>query len=315
MKEYIIRLLKKNDFISGEEIAKHFGVSRTAVWKHIDTLRKQGYRIDSIKNKGYRLVSKPDILLPFEIQEKLHTNIIGKKIQYFPTIHSTNTYAKQIIKQDIKDGTVIVSDIQTEGRGRKNRSWQSTTNGLWFSIILFPNLTPNNGMLLTMASSISIVQGIKEITGLNPIIKWPNDVLIENKKVCGILTEINAEMDKINYAIIGIGINVNNQIDTSLEDIAISLKIKVGSPVSRLNLLSSILNYMDQYYNQINKGDFFLIRNKWLEYSGIIGRKIIAHDEKTTYQGIVTDIDDSGCIILKTTSGIHRILSGDIEYI
>jgi len=315
MKNLILKLLSTNRFISGEEIAHQLHVSRTAIWKHIAMLRKQGYKIESIKNKGYRLVSTPDIPLPHELEKKIQTKIIGKKIVYFPQIHSTNTYAKEIVKKDTTDGIIIVADEQTMGRGRKNRSWDSPKDGLWLSIIVHPNIPPNNGMILTMAASNSIVTAIMKITGLKPIIKWPNDILINKKKVCGILTELDAEIGQINYAIIGIGINVNNKIDPLLDSVATSLKENFGKKISRVDLLSSIINQFDIYYQQILADKFTSIRNDWLDFSGIIGRTIVIHGEKETIQGKVTDIDETGCIMLRTADGVHRIITGDLEYI
>ena len=315
MKDHIIKLLSYDKFISGEEIARELGVSRTAIWKQVDVLRKQGYHIESIRHKGYRLVSTPDIPLPYEIENRLHTKIIGKKIFYFPQIHSTNNYAKELVKKEFSDGIIIVSDEQTKGRGRKNRSWHSPKGGLWFSIIVHPDIPPNNGMILTMAVSNSIVKTIRKMTGLNPVIKWPNDILINNKKVCGVLTELDAEIDQINYAIIGIGINVNNKINPDLSSIATSLKSSFGKKVSRVELLSLILTYFDDYYQQIKSRNFELIRKNWLQYSNIIGKTIVVQGEKAKVKGIVEDIDETGCILLQTPNGINRILTGDIEYI
>jgi BirA family biotin operon repressor/biotin-[acetyl-CoA-carboxylase] ligase len=170
-------------------------------------------------------------------------------------------------------------------------------------------------MLVTMASSVSIVQGIREVTGLSPKIKWPNDLLLNGKKVCGILTELDAEMDVINYAIVGIGINVNNSIDDDFKKSAISIFQKRRSKISRVKLLKSILKYLDINYRKLLSGNFIFIRKMWLSYSDIVGRKIRVRSEKTVIDGLVKDIDDSGSIILDTVQGITRIVSGDVEYV
>jgi len=205
----ILSLLEDAGFVSGEYIAEHLGVSRVAVWKQIKSLQNIGYEIESVKNKGYRLVSRPDIPIAEEVTLGLNTKVIGKDIYYFKSLSSTNMLAKKLIKDGVEEGAIVVSDIQLNGRGRKKRNWFSPEGGLWFSVVLYPHIPLERGMLLTMASSVAIVQGIKETTGLHPVIKWPNDLLINEKKVCGILTELDAEMDRINYAVIGIGINVN----------------------------------------------------------------------------------------------------------
>lgn len=264
------------------------------------------------------LVSRPDIPIYEEVTQSVDTIIIGKKIIYFKEINSTNLYAKKILKEkkeDIEEGTIVISDIQKSGRGRKNRSWSSPMGGLWFSIILYPNIPPQNMMLITMASSISVAQGIFQVTGLKPEIKWPNDILINKKKVCGILTELDAEIDKVNYSIIGIGINVNNEIDDSLKHIAISLKKVLGEYVSRVNLLQSIIKNFDKNYITILHNNYKKIRDLWFYYSNIIGKKVKVSDEKSIYIGLVKDVDENGLLILDIKGQIKKIISGDLIYI
>ena len=316
MREKILNLLKTDDHISGEKIAEILNVSRTAVWKQINSLKKDGYEIDSIKNKGYRLLSRPDIPFSEEISKNLCTEIIGNTIIYFPEISSTNLHAKKLIGKNAKEGTIIISDVQKQGRGRKDRSWSSPIGGLWFSTILYPNLTPQNGMIVTMVASVAITRGIEETLNITPVIKWPNDLLIDNKKVCGILTELDAEMDKINYMIVGIGLNVNNKIDKELKKIAISLKQKTGSEISRVELLQSILKHFDRTYCDLLSGKYENIRNLWLSYSNIIGKKIqVEQSDKVKITGKVVDIDESGCLILKKKDGNVKIFSGDVTFL
>ena len=315
MKEKLLESLSTNHFISGEKLAEKIGVSRTAVWKQIKSLKNLGYQIESIKNKGYRLVTNPDIPIPEEILKNLDTQIIGKKIIYFKEISSTNSYAKKIIDKKTPEGTVIIADVQTDGRGRKNRFWVSPTGGLWFSVILYPNIPPERGMLVTMTASVAVAQAIKNITDLDPVIKWPNDVLINGKKVCGILTEIDAEMDKINYSIIGIGVNVNNKIEKNLEKIATSLNQEKGLDVSRLKLIQSILKNFDENYMELKKGNIQRIRKLWFSYANIINKKIRVTGENEVNSGVVVDVDESGCLILDTAHGKLRIVSGDVEFL
>lgn len=262
-----------------------------------------------------KLISKPDLFNPEEITKNLKTKIIGKKVYFFNKIPSTNLYAKQLIKEHIGEGTIVITDVQTRGRGRKNRFWYSPYGGLWFSVILYPDLSPESGMLITMTFSISVVQAIKDITGLNTEIKWPNDLLLRKKKVCGILTEIDSDLHKINYAIGGIGINVNNKIDEELKRTAFSLKQEIGSEVSRIKILRSILKNLDINYNKLKNKDFDYIKKTWLSFTKLIDRKIQITDEKIVIDGVVKDIDDNGYLILETESGEIRIVSGDIEYL
>ena len=315
MKVEVLSLLSDAGFVSGEHIGKHLGVSRTAVWKQIKSLQNMGYEIESIKNKGYRLVSRPDIPIAEEVTLGLDTQVIGKDIHYFKSLPSTNLFAKKLVKDGVKEGAIVVSDFQVSGRGRKNRNWFSPEGGLWFSVVCYPHIPPERSMLLTMASSVAIVQGIKETTGLHPVIKWPNDLLINGKKVCGILTELDAEMDCINYTIIGIGINVNNKLSEDLQEKATSLVQETGSRVLRVKLLRSILKCFDENYRRLMSGDYNFIRDSWFSHANIVGREILVHGEKTILRGVVSSVDESGCLILDTRDGIIRVVSGDVEYL
>jgi BirA family biotin operon repressor/biotin-[acetyl-CoA-carboxylase] ligase len=246
---------------------------------------------------------------------RLDTKIIGRNIYHFETIGSTNLFAKKLVKEGAEEGVVVVADVQSDGRGRKNRTWSSPEGGLWFSIVLYPKISPQRVMLITMASSIAVAQGIEEITGISPVIKWPNDLLINEKKVCGILTEIDAEIDSINYTVVGIGINVNNKPEKELQKTATTLKQEIGIQVPKVELLKSILKSFDEKYSRLTSGDYDFIRDSWLSYSNIIGKKIQVQDEETVTTGKVTDIDGSGCLILNTKNGNVRIVSGDVKYL
>ena len=315
MRVEILRLLGDGGFVSGEYIAEHLGVSRTAVWKQIKSLQNMGYDIESVKNKGYRLVSRPDIPIAEEVTLELDTQVIGKDIYYFKSLASTNLFAKKLVKDGVEEGAIVVSDVQSGGRGRKSRNWFSPEGGLWFSIVLYPHIPPERGMLITMAGSIAVVQGIKETTDLCPVIKWPNDLLINGKKVCGILTELDAEMDCINYTVVGIGINVNNRLSEDLQGKATSLIQEAGSKVSRVKLLRSILKCFDENYSKLISGDYDFIRDSWFSHANIVGREILVHGEKTMLRGVVSDVDESGCLILDTKDGSVRVVSGDVEYL
>ena len=241
--------------------------------------------------------------------------IIGSKIIHLEKPPSTNLYAKQILKDKTPEGTVIVADIQTKGRGRKNRSWSSPKGGLWFSVVLYPNISPDQGMLITMAASVSAAQAIEDVTKLKPVIKWPNDLLVNGKKVCGILTELETKLDQIIYAIVGVGINVNNQIDVKLKDIAISLNQATNSQISKIKLLQSILKCFDKNYSYFTSGNFAIIRDAWFSYANILGKKIKVQDEETVIEGIVRDVDDNGYLILDTGDGSTKIVTGDISFL
>ncbi|MDH7507465.1 MAG: biotin--[acetyl-CoA-carboxylase] ligase [Candidatus Thermoplasmatota archaeon] len=312
IKTKILELLNKNDFLPFNKIKENINVPSNDILKQIKYLKKIGYEIDFVKNKGYHLISKPDIIIPQEITLDLDTDIIGKEILYFKSINSTNDYAKKIAEKRKKEGIVIVADIQTKGRGRKNRVWFSSSGGLWFSIVLRPKIPANYGMFLTMIASISVVQAIKKLTGISPVIKWPNDVLINGKKVCGILTEFDVKKNLINYAVVGIGININNKINKQIKKIATSLSIEVGVNISRIKFLKTIIKCFDKYYKNLNIYNFIKIKNLWSLYAKIIGKKVKIMENGNTLTGIISDVDNYGFLILKTKDAIYKISNGDI---
>ncbi len=261
------------------------------------------------------MISRSDIAYTNEVIQGLNTEIIGKNIYHFKTLDSTNLYSKKFIKKGIQEGAVVIADTQTCGRGRKKRSWSSPLGGLWFSVILYPNIHPKQGMFLTMIASVSVAQAIKKCIGINPTIKWPNDIIIKEKKLCGILTELESEKDKIKNAIVGIGINVNNKIDRDLKDVAISLKQVKGIDISLINLLSKILKKFDYYYQQFLTKKYDNIRKTWFSFSEIIGKKVEVYDNNKIINGIVSDVDENGCLILDTPKGKVQIFSGDVKYL
>ena len=313
MNDELLFLLEKYDFVSGETLAEKLKVSRAAIWKQIESLRRLGYEVESIRNKGYRLISKPDVPYSMEIVRNLDTKVIGRKLYYFKKLPSTNLFARELIDQKVSNGSVVVADVQTHGRGRKDRTWFSPTGGLWFSVIVYPDIPPRKSMMLTMAASLGVVDAIKTITGIVPRIKWPNDVLIKGRKVCGILTEIDAEIDRINFAIVGIGLNVNNTLPTDFGKYATTLRQECGSKVSRVQLLRSILKSFDEQYEKLARGKYDDIRKNWLSFSQIIGKHVRVHEGSISLEGIVDDVDEDGSLILKNDSGTHRVLSGDVE--
>lgn len=308
----IISLLKTNDFISGEQIAKQMEISRTSAWRKIEKLRNMGYEIISKKGKGYKLISKPDVPYPNEIS--LGTKIIGRNIIYFKSLSSTNAFAKKMIRKGAKEGTVIIAETQTAGRGRKDREWLSPPGGLWFSIILYPSLHPRKSNLIMMASSIAIADAIATLK-LRPQIKWPNDILVNEKKVCGILMEVEAGMNEIIFAIVGIGINVYNELPSSLKKTATTLQQCTNKKISRITLFESILKNFDDYYVKLLQENYEDIRKKWLSFSHTTGKEVEIKEGNVTVRGKVIGIDGDGFLLVKDKKKIHRIVSGDVCYL
>lgn len=317
MREKVINILLDNSlgFISGEEISKQLGISRTAVWKHVKALKEQGYDIESVNRKGYRLKEIPnDILSKENIMYEIKTEFIGKDIIHFDSIDSTNNYAKSVAI-DKKNGTIIISEEQVNGRGRLGRQWHSKKyDGIWMSIILKPDILPMDAPFITLIAGASIVKALNNL-GIDASIKWPNDVIINGKKVCGILTELSAEIERVNYIVLGIGINVKT-LDFSEDIVNIATSIqKEGYNISRVDIIRSLIwefekNYIDYIYHNDNSKTLDICR----KYSAIIGHNIyiIKNDKKEKVKCI--DINQYGNLVIEDEKGNKKeIISGEVS--
>ena len=245
MKAEILAWLRESDkFVSGQELCNRFGVSRTAVWKVINQLKKEGYRIEAVQNKGYHMVSSPDLLSKYELESRINTQWLGKKIVYKETVDSTNAEVRRRAEEGEDNGLLVVADGQTLGKGRRGRSWESPKGtNLYFSMLLKPDFAPDKASMITLVAAYSVATVIRKTTGLDAKIKWPNDIVVGKKKVCGILTEMSMERDYIHHVVVGIGINVNEEnYSIELEQMATSLKKEMGNLVLRANLLCDILS-------------------------------------------------------------------------
>lgn len=315
-KKIVDLLLNSNlEFISGEDISNKLGISRTAVWKHIKTLKEQGYEIESVNKKGYRLKESPkDILTKENIQYNLDTNYIGKEIIHFESIDSTNNYAKTIANK-VSNGTVIISEEQTSGRGRLGKSWSSKKHeGIWMSIILKPDILPMNAPFITLLAGASIINAFRNL-GIEAFIKWPNDIILNGKKTCGILTELSAEIERINYIVLGIGINVKTvDFPSEIENIATSIH-KEGYDISRVDIVRNILKEFECNYNSyILENDKTKTLDICRKYSAVIGKKIyiIKGDFKERVKCI--DINKNGDLVVEDNFGkIKEIISGEVS--
>ncbi|MEH7373407.1 biotin--[acetyl-CoA-carboxylase] ligase [Neobacillus drentensis] len=305
-------------FLSGQHLAELIGCSRTAVWKHIEKLRKEGFELEAVRNKGYRILKTSEKVSADEIRFGLTTNFIGKNIHYEESVESTQKIAHRIASEDAPEGTVIIAEEQLSGRGRMARKWHSPKyTGIWMSMILRPNIPLSNAPQLTLLAAVAIVQAIEEMTDLIPEIKWPNDILINEKKVTGILTELQAEADRIHSIIIGIGINVNQKKEDfplELQEIATSLFIEDRETVSRAELIRSIFKHFEKLYTLYLEQGFLPIKLLWEGYAGSIGKYIKARTLTNTIEGIALGITNDGVLKLEDKAGIiHHIYSADIE--
>jgi BirA family transcriptional regulator, biotin operon repressor / biotin---[acetyl-CoA-carboxylase] ligase len=319
-KQQLLIYLKegKGTWVSGEFLANKMTVSRSAIWKHVRNLKEDGYVIEASRKKGYLLRQTSDLLLPDEIREGLNTNVLGKRgITYFKETDSTNVRAKYLAGDGAPEGTVVVAEKQTQGKGRKGRSWFSPPGeGIYTSIILRPPISPNEAPKLTLMASVAVAEALLSLTSLKINIKWPNDVLINGRKIAGILTEISTDMDRIDYVVIGVGINVNMARESLHPDIkktATSVLMETGKPFPRIALLRAYLEWLEIYYDTFKTKGFDPVMNRWRNLADIVGRKISVDLMDRVQMGEVLDIDKDGFLILRDSEGrIERIISGDV---
>ncbi len=316
MLEKIIEFLKKKEgYISGDSIAQRLGISRQGLWKHIQELKESGYDIVAVPHLGYRLIASPDRLFPFEVQRDLHTKFVGKKIHYYDTLPSTMEVAMGLGIKNAPSGTIVLAESQSKGKGRLGRIWFSPKHkGIYLSIILRPKFAPERTPLLTLLTAVSVCEAIKECAGLDVQIKWPNDILAHQKKIGGILTELNAEMDEVNFVVIGIGLNVNND-GKSLISGATSLKALKSEPVSRLNLLQELLRRVEANYTALEEKGPKQIIEKWREHSLTLGKRVKVYSHREHIEGEALDIDlDGGLLIRKDTGITAKVMAGDVVH-
>ncbi|MBU4346312.1 MAG: biotin--[acetyl-CoA-carboxylase] ligase [Candidatus Omnitrophica bacterium] len=316
MQEKILDFLKgKQGYLSGDQISHRLGISRQALWKHIQELRNSGYDIVAVPHLGYKLISSPDRLYPYEIKWHLNTRFIGKKIYYFDTASSTMDIALGLGMKGSPEGTLVLAETQSKGRGRMARVWFSPKyKGIYMSLILRPKILPNATPLLTLLSAVSICEAIKESAGLDAQIKWPNDILINNKKLGGILTELNAEMDITRFVIIGIGLNVNNDKKTQAQSVT-SLKEQKKEDINRISLLQEVLRKIENNYLVFeNKGSEPIVE-KWRNYSITLAKRVSVVCQKRHLQGQAIDIDVDGGLLIRNDSGlVEKIMAGDVAH-
>jgi BirA family transcriptional regulator, biotin operon repressor / biotin---[acetyl-CoA-carboxylase] ligase len=307
------------EFISGQKISEQLGCSRTAVWKHIEDLRNEGYELEAVRKLGYRIITKPDKISGNEIQLGLETEFLGRNIHFEESLTSTQKIAHRLSYDGVAEGTLVVAEEQTTGRGRLDRAWYSPKHtGIWMSMILRPQIPPSQAPQLTLLAAVGVVQAIQEVTGLEPDIKWPNDILINQKKIVGILTELQAETDRINSVIIGIGINVNQELNhfpESLHSIASSLAIEKGEKIDRAKLVQVILFKIEKLYKEYLQHGFKVVKLLWESYATSIGKRIVARTLSGSIEGKAIGINDEGVLLLEDASGkLHHIYSADIEF-
>lgn len=320
MKEEIIKLLKenKNNFISGEKISESIGVTRAAVWKYIKAIKEEGYEIESVSRKGYKLTSSPDLLTFEEISPNLKTRFIGRNFVHLDTIDSTNNEAKKLAIDGSPEGTLVISEEQTMGRGRLGRNWVSPKHkGIWMSLILRPEINPIQVSKITQVAAAAVCMALIDM-GIETLIKWPNDIVLNDKKVCGILTEMSGELNRVNYVIVGIGINANIDKDEFPEDlkpIASSLKIEIGNYIKRKELVRRILNNFEELYEElINEETIKKSIEICKDNSALIGKEIKIIEKGKETRARALSLNEDGKLIVQYKDGkVDELISGEIS--
>ncbi|MFA9398166.1 MAG: biotin--[acetyl-CoA-carboxylase] ligase [Clostridiaceae bacterium] len=319
MKDDILRYLKnnKNKYVSGQAISNELSITRACVWKYIKELEVEGYKIEGISRKGYKLLYSPDILSREEIYENLNTKYIGKNIMHFDSLGSTNVEAKLLAAKNIENGTAVIGEEQTLGRGRLGRKWISPKyKGIWMSIVLYPEVEMSEVSKITQVAAASVINALSNL-GIKAEIKWPNDIVINSKKVCGILTELSGELNKINHVVVGIGINANleqEDFPEEIKNIGTSIKIENNNEINRKVLVAYILNEFEILYEEFLNHEFLNTLKICRENSALMGKKIRVIRNGQEILGEALDIEEDGALLVKYEDGkIERIISGEVS--
>ncbi len=316
--DYIIKRLIQGSWVSGEEIAKELDISRTWVWNQINQLKVYGFEIRSSAKKGYKLISTPDVLFPSLIKSYLHTQYMGQHIYFFENLSSTQDKAKELAQKGAEQGSCVLCEFQDKGRGRRKRSWIHVPyKSIAISIILRPDVVPSQIMQIPIVIGVALCEAIRDHTSLSVELKWPNDLLVNGKKLAGILVEMAGDSEKTHYIIAGIGINVNlteGDIPDDLKDIATSIFIETKKNIHRPKLIGCILNYIEKWYNTYLKKGFLPVRDKWLKYNCVIGKEIDVHLSDMTISAKAMDLDNLGnLIVLDKDKNTKTLMYGDIS--
>lgn len=318
--EILKRFLQaENTPISGQKLAEELGISRTAIWKHLQSLQEEGYQFEILKKKGYLLVGTPDQVDPARITSFLNTKRFGRNIHYVKQCTSTQKIAHELVAEDATDGTIVISESQTEGKGRMARNWESTEGkGIWMTVILRPSILPHQAPQFTLVAAVSVVNAMKSLyENFVPTIKWPNDILINGRKCTGILTEMIAEVDQVRALLVGIGINVNQKMEDfpeELQQIATSLSIEEKKQLDRAQLVAQTLNYFEQYSDLYLSKGFSPIKALWEEASNTIGKNVKAVTLNETIEGKAIGITEEGVLEIQLEDGsIKQVYSADIH--
>ena len=317
MKSEILEALRETDgYVSGQDLCNKFGVSRTAVWKAIKQLKEAGYEIEAVPNKGYHIVSAPDLMNKVELESIRNTTWAGQEIYYYDVTDSTNIRAKELAEEGHPSGTLVVADRQEAGRGRRGRSWDSPSGtGIFMTLLLKPEMNPNHASMLTLVAAMAVARAISKCANTEALIKWPNDIVIGGKKICGILTEMSAQFDFINHIVIGIGINVHNEhFPEEIAETAGSILLQTGKRIRRAELIEQILEQFEHYYAIFMETEDLSGLVK--EYNSILvnmNKSVRVLDPKEPFEGKARGITKKGELIVDTWESRKMVSSGEVS--
>lgn len=319
-RERILKLLRTHaaSCLSGEQISQELQISRAAVWKQIKALRALGFSIEARHAKGYRLLASPDLLLCSDPADLPECRIVGRSVTILPQIDSTNLQLKKQAEAGAVEGTVIVADLQQAGKGRLGRHWQSPAGvNLYLSVLLRPDVPAQQAPQLTFLSAVAVATTLESVCGIAAVVKWPNDILVGGAKIAGLLNEMDAETERINFVVLGIGINLNMtaaQFPQDLNYPATSVLLETGQPVDRVSFLGALLKTLDDYYCEFLEQGFTPIRQRWEALCPILGRSVVVSGGNATMHGVVVGLEADGSLRLQRDHGvIERIVAGDVR--
>jgi BirA family biotin operon repressor/biotin-[acetyl-CoA-carboxylase] ligase len=304
-------------YASGQSLARKAGISRSAVWKQVNKLRRSGYGIESLHGRGYRLVRQTEHPVPWELERILKTSSIGRRMVYRESAGSTQDIAISLAEKGAQHGTVVIAEQQRSGRGRMKRRWLSPRGGLWLSVVLKPSIPTAASTMLPLMAAAAVCDAVSECTKLPASLKWPNDVLVGGKKVAGILLDISAEAETVNYAVVGMGINANVdsaklKVDRRDRPAITSLRDELGRDINRLQLAKILLERLEQYYLLLEDRGPAAVLDLWRSRSDMLGKKVSVVQQGRTLHGVAADINDDGSLLLRTTDGEVAVTHGDV---
>lgn len=323
-KKEILRILREQDggYISGQKLCEKLSVSRTAVWKYISQLKEEGYIITSTSNKGYALIDAPDVLSEWEITSRMQTKCFGRTVVYYEQTDSTNIRIKQLAEEGAKEGLLAVADCQNAGRGRRGRSWNSKPgSGIWMTLLLRPACEPAYASSLTLVAALAVTAALRETTNLDIKIKWPNDIVLNGKKICGILTEMSSEVDYINYVAVGMGINVNTDaFPDGVKEVATSLFLETKKTYIRSRIIAAVMHHMEKYYEKfLETKDMSGMQEEYNSHLINQNRSVtvLAGDidnQRVLYKGTAMGISKSGALFVQDEDGVmHEVVAGEVS--